>query len=401
MSLDYSDLPRVDGLDDEEMILALQLQMEYEFNLAYTQEESGPYQVEHAYGYPPQAPSPPLEFSPEVSPVAADLSLPPSPGLEPGRHPEPEPEALDIGPSSDQMPPPFNDAIGLATFTNTPPSPALSPSISPNDAVPSTPHFDIATTLSPLSLVHSPTLSASDSPPHPGRKTFTCKVCFDKYDDDDKAEIATCQHIFCRECLRGWITSKINDHRFPIFCPSCTADRDVVEPTIITESVIENIWIPQKQYEIFEEMQLSSMSIRLHCRRCKQSMSVLREDYNREPLITCPLPNCSFSWCSACQKALDDDLFDHSCDTNAVFDGLVRESGWKFCPGCKTPIQKESGCNHMTCASPGCNVNFCYVCGEMIIRSALAREIEAATVAHFREQECQLFEDVPDADVPP
>lgn len=36
---------------------------------------------------------------------------------------------------------------------------------------------------------------------------------------------------------------------------------------VIDETVIEGIWIPEKEYRIFEEMQLSSLSILLHCRQ--------------------------------------------------------------------------------------------------------------------------------------
>ncbi|KIM92370.1 hypothetical protein PILCRDRAFT_810425 [Piloderma croceum F 1598] len=53
----------------------------------------------------------------------------------------------------------------------------------------------------------------------------------------------------------------------------------------------------------------------------------------------------------------------------------------------------------MTCMSPGCNTHFCYVCGEQIIKSALPRDVQAATATHFSK--CQLFEDVADRGVPP
>ena len=76
---------------------------------------------------------------------------------------------------------------------------------------------------------------------------------------------------------------------------------------------------------------------------------------------------------------------------------------------CTTPILKETGCHHMMvcagvavsldvflmlvlwqCISPGCNTHFCYVCGGMIVRSALNHEIDTAVSEHYSR--CQLFE---------
>lgn len=38
------------------------------------------------------------------------------------------------------------------------------------------------------------------------------------------------------------------------------------------------------------------------------------------------------------------------------------------CPTCLIPIEKESGCNFMTCRSVQCNGKsyFCFICGEVL-----------------------------------
>ncbi|KAG9224016.1 hypothetical protein CCMSSC00406_0004368 [Pleurotus cornucopiae] len=160
--------------------------------------------------------------------------------------------------------------------------------------------------------------------------SFSCSICLDDHSEDDVALIPSCEHSFCRDCLRSYITNKVSEHRYPVFCPVCTTLADQQSPGIIDETVIEGIWIPEKEYRIFEEMQLSSLSILLHCRQCEQTMNVARDEYQENKVVICGP--------------------DHTCDTSTStnLDNMVRENGWKFCPGCRAPIQKESGCNHMT-----------------------------------------------------
>jgi ariadne-1 len=37
------------------------------------------------------------------------------------------------------------------------------------------------------------------------------------------------------------------------------------------------------------------------------------------------------------------------------------EVGWKQCPACGTMVEKNAGCQHMTCPPP-CGHEFCWVC---------------------------------------
>lgn len=38
------------------------------------------------------------------------------------------------------------------------------------------------------------------------------------------------------------------------------------------------------------------------------------------------------------------------------------EEHTKKCPNCNEPIEKNGGCNHMTCKS--CSYDFCWICSE-------------------------------------
>ena len=57
------------------------------------------------------------------------------------------------------------------------------------------------------------------------QRLFVCGICLDEMPDDSIARPDPCGHTFCRECLRGHVAVRINEHRFPVLCPSCTANQ--------------------------------------------------------------------------------------------------------------------------------------------------------------------------------
>jgi hypothetical protein len=55
------------------------------------------------------------------------------------------------------------------------------------------------------------------------KRFFECGICMDEMPVDSIARIDSCGHVFCRECLRGHVTARLDERRFPILCPTCTA----------------------------------------------------------------------------------------------------------------------------------------------------------------------------------
>jgi hypothetical protein len=66
---------------------------------------------------------------------------------------------------------------------------------------------------------------------------LSCGVCLDTLPEESIARIDPCGHSFCRECVRGLVASQIETRRFPILCPTCTAEPENNRPESIGSSV--------------------------------------------------------------------------------------------------------------------------------------------------------------------
>ncbi|KAF7969295.1 hypothetical protein HWV62_27771 [Athelia sp. TMB] len=215
----------------------------------------------------------------------------------------------------------------------------------------------------------------------PPQRMFTCGVCFEKQPEDFIARIDTCNHQFCRDCIQGHVNSKLQERRFPVMCPSCMMSKSG-EPGVVSNSLAQQI-LTEAQFMIWTELEMVEFSVLLYCQRCKQSGYVDKEDFETADTLSCPFADCQHIWCKACQHSIVIGGPPHSCDGSTEFDFLMDKEGWKYCPSCKTPFMKTEGCNHMTCTSPGCNTHFCYLCGELIIRSTLQSDVSTAILNHF------------------
>ncbi|KAI9457542.1 hypothetical protein HD554DRAFT_2029994 [Boletus coccyginus] len=221
------------------------------------------------------------------------------------------------------------------------------------------------------------------------QRQYHCGVCLDDVPEDDVVRIDACRHELCRDCARGHVCTKIEEHRFPVLCPVCMADHKNQNPGTIPGTLVQLLGVSEEQWAIWAEMEIAQFSIPINCRKCHHSGFIDRLDLEAISEIHCPFPACDHVWCKTCQQTIESGGPKHSCDGTAELDHLVKQQGWRYCPSCKTPIQKLQGCNHLSCIAPGCNTHFCYGCGETINRTAIPGEISQGKTAHFRS--CSLF----------
>ncbi|KAF8596757.1 hypothetical protein BDV93DRAFT_527868 [Ceratobasidium sp. AG-I] len=222
--------------------------------------------------------------------------------------------------------------------------------------------------------------------------TFDCGICFETFHPGALAPMDGCDHPYCRECMRDYVQSKLTSRTFPILCPTCHAAKGGGTQGTVGQGLIETIGLNEEQYATYVELSLASLSVMVHCRKCQRAAFVVRADLDSEEnVIHCPLPDCSYVWCKNCNRSLEGEQENHSCDGTSELKKLMAEEGWKDCPGCKTPISRNEGCYHMTCGTPGCNCHFCYRCGALIVKSVDREEIQSAVNEHLRGK-CSMFD---------
>ncbi|KAN0094328.1 hypothetical protein V8E55_002615 [Tylopilus felleus] len=233
-------------------------------------------------------------------------------------------------------------------------------------------------TPSPISLSYEASASGEEA-------DFECVICFENIPEEEGIRLVPCAHGFCRDCLAGHVCSKIEERKFPVFCPLCMTEQRNANPSVVSGEMVQRLGVSEAQHTIWSELEMAHLCVRVHCRRCKRSAFVDKEDYENLEELSCPFPGCRHTWCKNCQQSLSSDGPKHSCDGSEEMDFLVRQMGWKYCPKCRTPVQKNGGCNHMTCVTPGCSTHFCYRCGKQITRASIPFLVRAAVNAHFKQ----------------
>ena len=205
-----------------------------------------------------------------------------------------------------------------------------------------------------------------------------CSVCFEIVIGEEGADMCeyalkVCKHFVCNECLFWHVSARVTDNSdvLQIVCPS-----DVCSECISTSSAERILEAAPHALARFQQSQVSSVSISnniVNCpvAGCSAVVELPPHAASRAVAVSCGI----HSFCFGC-KALPDHE-PSSCDEWAAFLSLqqVNEKGTSMnfaasttrCRGCRAPMQRTLGCNHMRCAQ--CGSEFCYACGSAWDRS--------------------------------
>jgi len=186
-----------------------------------------------------------------------------------------------------------------------------------------------------------------------------CEICFDDGLVDDQIFSLNCGHEFCRDCFTNYIATKLEERNAIIDCPQMGCNKHVVEADA------EELLNPEQLTNLKRQLLEAHITKSTSCRRCVGvDCSMIAYQEGDEMKATCT--KCQASFCFRCgqenhvpSKCIDVEAFLPLLSSSEL---AVRKLS-KPCPGCHAPIEKNDGCNHMTCK---CGVHWCWLCAQKI-----------------------------------
>jgi len=194
-------------------------------------------------------------------------------------------------------------------------------------------------------------------------KHLKCEICTDEKDRSLFLQCSPqCNHeLYCTQCLRETFDQVMNNMQDPFFrCPRPDCRKEV------------NIEVVRQVFDSdrFELFQARSSRIRrernmidVTCPLCNATARIERTDTPWYMCQSCHRVSCyhhRVAWhngISCDQYDLNNQQVQESLNfiQSELQRGLMRQ-----CSRCRHPIQKNQGCNHMTCR---CGYEFFYCCG--------------------------------------
>lgn len=209
------------------------------------------------------------------------------------------------------------------------------------------------------------------------RRTVECPICTETNAESGMITMHCCGQRICKQCMQGYCAEKMNEGFFKIGCPFNECEKHLDHGMIIKNLEEE------KHKVLFEKLIAESVSDPCvkACPGCsaiervsKEKLKIMNSSNkswfsNSNPEITqIKCSNCDTPWCFTCHAPWHKGM---SCSTYLKGDSAFSQwMYWKngtsinahFCPKCRIPIQRSSGCPSMVCSF--CKVSWCYDCGQ-------------------------------------
>ena len=205
--------------------------------------------------------------------------------------------------------------------------------------------------------------------PKPALKSAgnNCAICYDTMEGEGKKLAMPCGHEFCLDCWHDFCANAVQEEGpscVRASCPQAGCD-EVLTELEVQASAPEFL----KKFQDFqlrsfvESSNLTRWCPGKGCERvaCAQTASQMEQEDN--------VANCEACQLRFCMICAEEPHSPSGCKDLAKWNEKCRNesetANWilantKSCPKCVSRIEKNQGCNHMTCQR--CKYEFCWIC---------------------------------------
>jgi len=188
-----------------------------------------------------------------------------------------------------------------------------------------------------------------------------CLVCCEIVDGNDCSALR-CRHRFCNDCWSSYLKVKITEGEVArINCPALNC-KYTVPDQVVQKLVDKEIYEKYIRFVTKTFVEDNAHITWCPAPRCGNAITA---DMLHGTTVKC---RCSFSFCFSCQYEAHAPA---SCDQVKLWQKKCNDDSetghWlgantKDCPRCSVLVEKNGGCNHMTCRQ--CSHEWCWMCNK-------------------------------------
>lgn len=187
-------------------------------------------------------------------------------------------------------------------------------------------------------------------------KGTECPICLEEILKDANYVRLICGHFTCKNCFDEYLRTKITNSQVNnIKCPyeGCQFTLHESEVVYFLKSRPDLL---KKFYKFKNTQEIAANPNMKWCIRpdCEK---IVKVNLNAESsYVRC---ECGQEFCFKCNNAWHPG---QACEDyiEGVYKNYIQRAEVKFCPNCHALIEKNDGCNHMTCLQ--CDYQFCWIC---------------------------------------
>ena len=201
-----------------------------------------------------------------------------------------------------------------------------------------------------------------------------CPICTDEI---SHAEQLGCGHSYCSGCLQHYLESAPHTKIFPL---ACIGDEGACKVPISIPEIRRFLQpqVFQALVEVAFRSYLDQHAQELKFCTTPDCQQIYRHNSNTR-VLQCP--SCFSTICSACDEEAHEGMTCQerlhkvsAAEQDRLFNVWANEHG-KQCPECGRVIEKNEGCNHMTCL---CGAHFCWQCGKSFSAATIYNHMNTA-----------------------